>query len=129
MLAAVIMMSVNTGALSRYSTMHCCMNGVRYTRWRPVLSGPSSRHDNVLSTHDSLNSRWTSFKYVSSFARRAALMFSGIWSVINAAAVCGRGEYLKEYEFIYFTAAAIFIVCSKSSSVSPGKPTMKSDDI
>ena len=30
---------------------------------------------------------------------------------------------------IYFICSAIRIVCSKSSSDSPGKPTIKSDDI
>ena len=129
LLAAVIVIWANVGALLRYSTMHCCIYGVRYTKCLPVLSGPSSKHDKVLSMQLSLNSRCTSFKYVSNFARRCALMFSGIWSVISDAAVCGRGEYLNEYELIYFIFSAICIVCSKSSSDSPGKPTIKSDEI
>lgn len=127
--AAVITMFAISGALSRWATMHGCIYCVRYIRCLPVLSGPSSRQDSVLSIQERLNSRWTSFKYVSSSARRADFIFSGIWSGINAAPVCGRGEYLNEYEFMYFICRAICIVCSKSESVSPGNPTIKSDEI
>lgn len=122
-------MLASSGASFVFSTMHCCIYCVRYIRCFPVLSGPSSRQDNVLSMHDSLKSRCSSLRYESSSARRVALIFSGTWFGISAAPVCGRGEYLKEYEFIYLIFCAIRIVSAKSSSVSPGNPTIKSDEI
>ena len=62
--AAVIFISAKSGALSHVGTIHCCMYGVLYIKCAPVLSGPSSRHDIVLSIQLSLNSRWISFRYV-----------------------------------------------------------------
>ena len=57
--ASVISILANVGmsSVSGRATMHCCMYGVRYSRWWPVLSGPSYRHDNVFPMHDSLNDR------------------------------------------------------------------------
>ncbi len=45
-----------------------------------------------------------------------------------SASVFGRGEYLNENMLWYRTAAVSDIVCSKSSSVSPGNPTIISVD-
>ncbi len=47
---------------------------------------------------------------------------------MSAAGVPGRGEYLNEYALAKPTSAISRIVSSKSLSVSPGKPTMKSDE-
>ena len=43
-----------------------------------------------------------------------------------SAAVLGRGEYLKLNSESYCTSSSSGRVCSKSASVSPGKPTMMS---
>src|ERR1700755_12864 len=49
-------------------------------------------------------------------------------SCISAAGVPGRGEYLKEYAAAYPICVTSARVAAKSSAVSPGKPTIKSDE-
>ena len=46
-----------------------------------------------------------------------------------SAVVPGRGEYLKMKEFLYCAFVSKSTVALKSSSVSPGKPTIKSPAI
>ena len=46
-----------------------------------------------------------------------------------SAVVPGRGEYLKMKEFLYCAFMSKSTVAWKSSSVSPGKPTIKSPAI
>ena len=47
---------------------------------------------------------------------------------MSAAGVPGRGEYLNENALAKPTSSTSDSVARKSSSVSPGKPTMKSDE-
>ncbi len=47
---------------------------------------------------------------------------------MSAAGVPGRGLKMKEKLASKPTSSISFMVFSKSSSVSPGKPTMKSDE-
>src|SRR2546422_8882871 len=64
-------------------------------------------------------------------ARREAFTASGTPSLASnlRAGVFGRGEYLNEKMESYSTRSTRDNVCSKSSSVSPGKPTMISVEI
>src|SRR5499427_1801304 len=60
-------------------------------------------------------------------ARRSVFTSSAIWSSRSAAGVPGRGEYLNENAPAKPTSSTMRKVSLKSSSVSLGKPTMKSD--
>ena len=60
-------------------------------------------------------------------ALRCCLTSAGMSSASFLSAwVPGRGEYLKTKQFLYRTRRIIASVASKSASVSPGKPTIKS---
>ena len=61
-------------------------------------------------------------------ASRSSLTASGTWPAAAAAGVPGRGEYLNEKACAKPTWRTSASVASKSASVSPGWPTMKSDD-
>jgi hypothetical protein len=61
-------------------------------------------------------------------AKRSIFSASGTSSGSRNAGVNGRGEYLKPYRFENSTSRTSASVCSKSSGVSPGKPTMASVD-
>ncbi|CFW09073.1 Uncharacterised protein [Bordetella pertussis] len=60
--------------------------------------------------------------------RRRSLTSCGVSSCRSAAGVPGRREYTNENEVSKPTSSISFMVFWKSSSVSPGKPTMKSED-
>ena len=57
---------------------------------------------------------------------RSATTSGGIWSGRLTAGVPGRGEYWKVNAPANCDCRATSSVCWKSSSVSPGKPTMMS---
>ncbi len=58
--------------------------------------------------------------------RRFSLTPCGVSSCSAAAGVPGRGLKMKLNELSKPTSSISFIILLKSSSVSPGKPTMKS---
>ena len=60
-------------------------------------------------------------------ARRRLFSSSGMASGMCRAEVFGRGEYLNEKMASYRAASSSERVSAKSSSVSPGKPTMMSE--
>ncbi len=59
---------------------------------------------------------------------RACFSVAGVSSARLAAGVPGRAEKMKEKLWSKPMSSISFMVLPKSSSVSPGKPTMKSDD-
>ena len=59
---------------------------------------------------------------------RSAFTASGTWLFIAAAGVPGRALYLNEKAWAKPMSRTSASVASKSASLSPGKPTMKSDD-
>ena len=59
-------------------------------------------------------------------SKRSFLTCSGTWLSISAARVPRRGEYMKVYAAEKPTCRTSARVSSKSSSVSPGKPTIMS---
>ncbi|MCY1562343.1 hypothetical protein D9M68_997190 [compost metagenome] len=61
-----------------------------------------------------------------SSCRRRNFTSAGVSSCRLAAGVPGRGLKMKLKELSKPTSAMSFIILAKSSSVSPGKPTMKS---
>ena len=61
-----------------------------------------------------------------SACRRRSLTSCGVSSCRLAAGVPGRGLKMKLNELSKWMSAMSFIILAKSSSVSPGKPTMKS---
>ena len=75
-----------------------------------------------------LNARCCLASSACNSASRSTLTGSGTCSAADAAGVPGRGEYLNENAWAKPTSSTRSSVARKSSSLSPGNPTMKSDD-
>ena len=89
---------------------------------------PSTSTRCTLPTRDSLMRRALSSMTACKCCRRASFTACGVSSCSAAAGVPGRGLKTKLKLPSKPTSAISFIVFAKSSSVSPGKPTMKSLD-
>src|SRR5213592_4566295 len=87
---------------------------------------PSTSTSSVLPRRRRLRSVATRSATSRSRPLRWALTSSGTWSAIAAAGVPGRREYRKTKTLSYPTRSTMPSVCSKSSSVSPGNPTITS---
>ncbi|MNV99310.1 hypothetical protein D3C71_1946550 [compost metagenome] len=79
-----------------------------------------------MPTRSSLMSLMLRLITACSSCRRRSLTSCGVSSCRLAAGVPGRGLKMKLKELSKRTSSMSFIIFWKSSSVSPGKPTMKS---
>ena len=94
----------------------------------PSLAGPSTGTSNVAPTCASERSSEIRCCSSTSRSKRSWTTAFGIWSSNDAARVPGRGEYWNVYALSNRARSTRSSVSAKSSSVSPGNPTMTSVD-
>src|ERR1035438_6420277 len=113
------------------SASGCVKFSVRFCEVRPIhWPSASWRPSTSTSSTPPINSVLRRICMARCFSlrimRRRVFSSSGTLSSIPSAAVLGRREYLKLKSESYCTSSSSWRVCSKSASVSPGKPTMMS---
>ena len=91
-----------------------------------VLLVPSIKTSTVLPTYEAFKSTSISLTFDKTLLNLSCLTSSGIWSSILAAGVPSLLEYMNVKALSYLTFSTTSIVSSKSSSVSPGNPIIKS---
>src|SRR6266566_4600330 len=91
-----------------------------------VRLGLSTRTSSTRPTRPALREAATCWTTSISRSMRSCFTSSGICSVIAAASVPARGEYTNVYALSKPTPSTAEIVSRRSSSVSPGKPTIRS---
>src|SRR6266508_4296863 len=100
---------------------------VRVRPWTPPFRPiPSTRTSNVRPIVSRIRSSEIDSCTWTSRSNRSWTTSLGIWFGIVAASVPGRGEYWNVYAWSNRAAPTTSSVPRKSSSVSPGKPTMMS---
>src|SRR6266540_983865 len=105
----------------------CTTLFVRVRPWTPPLRPvPSTRTSTVRPSYARLRSSEMRSCTVSSRSNRSWTTSFGTWSSNEAAAVPGRGEYWNVYALSNRASSTTRSVPRKSSSVSPGNPTMMS---
>src|SRR6266516_1661698 len=96
------------------------------SRLGSVRLGLSTRTSSTRPTRPALREAATCCTTSISRSMRSCFTSSGICSVIAAASVPARGEYTNVYALSKPTSSTADIVSRRSSSVSPGKPTIRS---
>src|SRR6266513_2649467 len=99
---------------------------VRPCRRSPRLAHPSTSTSCVLPTRATFLRRAMPRTAATRPSRRSPATASGTGSLSRVAGVASRGEYLKVYASSNPTSSTSDSVSRKSSSVSPGNPTMMS---
>src|SRR5687767_13934202 len=117
-------LGVSVGA-AKFTTVFTMVRPDSSASWRRPTESTST--STVLPTAASWSAVWISRCSACSATMRDVFS-SGLTSSARRfdASVFGRGEYLKENMLSYRAAAVSDSVCSKSSSVSPGNPTIMS---